>query len=482
VAVALHRTAHWGTAYWLALAVGSMVAVALSGVVEMLALALVAATITCAIFFPKARAPMLLLCVMFFPRAIEQNPDWSWVLSFREPSKDVKFPAQITLCDLAIVVCALSVIWPKLLHGKPILTYGNGWGWAYASVFFTSCVLAGGTYGMPYDAEFIAITNLLRGLFIWIVFMNAPQEEGSPWQMAVALGGLGVVACSTALMRYQSASQMSATEQWEARGEAFNMNANSFSALMLMLGLMGLSLFCLSKSKNQRLTGLGLFALCAVGIAISFSRASMGIFALAATVLMLGYNRRLLFVWLGVIGLAVTYVLTTPDVNGRIELLQGGMEATSDAARPLLYQQSLDMIGDHWELGVGPCRYFDAAAPYRFSQMTYLSHSHSLPLQVLVDTGVFGALFALLVFLAWARRGLTNLRKGLTDHPLRVGAALAIGAALLAQLSDSLLIDVRFFACFAAVMSLFLNAPVVAHAVTELAPQPKRKSLDRAAA
>lgn len=448
------------TGYWLLLAILVIPAAALYLPQEAFACTLIAASLTCSLFFPKARGAALFVTILLFPRALEFNAGWSWILSFREPAKDVKFPAQITMVDLALVVACLSSVWPKMLHRERVLSHANGWGWAYFGVFLCSTLLGGGTYGPPYDAEFIALSNFLRGLLLWLTLVNGEEGEGHAVRLSLAFALCAAISSASAVAKYFFGGPMTAGEQWEARGEAFNMNANSFSAMMVMAGAVGLGLLCLSKKRWEQWFGFGLFWIGAVGVGVALSRAGIAVFFLTATIMLSRHRRDLLLLWIAVLVAVVGYVMTTPDVNGRLQLFQSGVEATEDNVRGLVYEQSYGMFRDNWVLGVGPYRYFDASIPYIPTGIyRNVTHSHSLPMQVFVDTGIFGGALAFLVFLAWWRRGWSTLRMRLPDHPWRVGAAVGIVGALAMQLTDSLLLDVRFFACFALLLAILVTGP-----------------------
>ncbi len=520
MAIAVRRfrleTHHFAGLYWVLLAMAIMPLVALSDPMEFFGVALIIANLTAAFFFPKARAPLLLAAILLYPRTMEYNPAWSWVLSLREPAKDIRMPEVVSLLDLAVVVTALAVLLPKLYRREPIRSYGNGWGLAYGAVYFVCILFSFFRYNSPHDCEFIAATNFVRMLLVWLVFVNS-DEEGWTKRLSIGFFACGMIASLSGISRYVFSGPMTAGEQWEARAAPFNMNANSFAATMVMMGLFGAVLLCIGKVRWERWLGLALFVSSALGAGVSLSRSGIGIFALIATWLLFRYRKGLLLVWLGAVGMVVLWIATTPDVNGRIELFQSGVAVLEDDVRELIYQQTFSMLRHNWLMGVGPYRYYDASIPYvPTGIIRNLAHSHSMLLQPIMDAGVIGALFAWLVFFAFLRRARNALREtdpdatglltesrgsplmrpvsrpcpadatglltesrgnspgALTqrlgretgriaqlarggDHVWRVGAAYGLFGALIMQLTDANLIDYRFFGSFLALVAVLIG-------------------------
>jgi hypothetical protein len=449
---------HFTALYWLVLAAAIMPGVAFLKPIEFFALALAAATISSAFFFPTLRAPLLLVCVLLFPRTVEYDPNLSWVLGLREPAKDVRIVAGLSFLDLAIVVTGLSVVLPKLFQRRPILSHGGGWGLAFVGVYLCSTLLAAGHAGPPYDVCFVALVNLLRLLLVWVVFVNADLAKGNTQRLVLAFFLCGVVACCSGVTRYLFTGPVSVVEAWEARATPFNMNSNSFAATMMMLGVAGAVLLCVASARRDRLLGLALLLSAAAGTGVALSRAGIGIFVALVTWLFLRYRARYLLPWFVGLALVTVYVLTTPDVNGRIALFQSGARVMEDNVRGVVYQQTGSMIADNWVLGVGPYNYFDASIPHiPVGLVRNVAHAHSLPLELLVETGVFGALFGMLLFVTWLRRAGRFLRSGLPDHAWRLGAAYAIVGSLIFQITDSLMLDYRFAATWLALAAVLVT-------------------------
>lgn len=447
---ALHRThwspTRWAALYWVVVAATAMPCVAFLKPLEMLAAAVLVLATVAALVAPKLRAPAVILAIVLYPRTVEYDPTWSLVLSMREPSPDVRIPALVSPLDAALLLLALSVLVPAWYRRHRFEGYGSGWGFAFLGVLLCAAVLGGGRFGPPYDAEFLTAMNVLRVACAWTVLTASCSR-------ASRLSGLtflvcGLVVCASGAWNYLSASASgSAADAWYARGQAFNMNANSFSATMAMVGLLGLALATTATHRWERWVGFAAFATGTVGVGVALSRAGILLFALMVTVLLLTHRRRWVLPWLALIGLVVAYVMSAPEVNGRVALLQSGGEVLEDHARALIYPQALAMFEDNWLLGVGPYRFFDASLPYLpVGIFQFAAHAHSLPLQILVDTGVFGALFAGLFAVSLWRTGWRRLRTEKSGRAWRLGAFWAATAGLLMQLTDSLYLDYRFCA------------------------------------
>ncbi|GMV38066.1 MAG: hypothetical protein AMXMBFR61_25740 [Fimbriimonadales bacterium] len=437
---------HWAALFWIAVATTAMPCFAFLKPLEVLAAAVLLTALVAAFLAPSLRAPAAVLGIVFYPRAVEYDPSWSLVVSMREPSPDVRIPALVSPLDAALLLLALAVLLPTWYRRGRIEGYGSGWGLAFLGVLLCAALLGGGRFGPPYDAEFLAGMNVLRVACVWVVLTSACAQD--PRLPALTFLTCGLAVCASGAWNYLSASASgSAADAWYARGQAFNMNANSFSAAMVMVGLLGLTLAASGTRKWERWVGLAAFAIGAVGVAVALSRAGILLFALMVTALLLTHRRRWLLPWLGLVGILAAYVMSVPEVNGRVALLQSGGEVLEDHARALIYPQALEMFQDNWLLGVGPYRFFDASLPYLpVGIFQFAAHAHSLPLQILVDTGVFGALFAGLFALSLVRKGWRSVRAEQRHRAWRLGAFWAAAAGLLMQLTDSLYLDYRFCA------------------------------------
>ncbi|MEP0766794.1 MAG: O-antigen ligase family protein [Fimbriimonadia bacterium] len=436
----------WAALFWIAVAATAMPCVAFLKPLEVLATVVLLCALVATFLAPNLRAPAAIFGIVFYPRTVEYDPVWSLVLSMREPSPDVRIPALVSPLDAALLLLALSVLLPAWYRRSRIGSYGSGWGLAFLGVLLCAAVLGGGKFGPPYDAEFLAGMNLLRIACVWVVLTSACEQNPRLPGLTFLVCGLAV--CASGVWNYLSASTSgSAADVWYARGQAFNMNANSFSATMVMVGLLGLTLASIANRKWERWIGLAAFAIGAVGVAVALSRAGILLFALMVTALLLTHRRKWLLSWLVIVGIVVVYVLSVPEVNGRVALLQSGGEVLEDHARALIYPQALAMLQDNWLLGVGPYRFFDASIPYLpVGIFQFAAHAHSLPLQILVDTGVFGALFAGLFALSLVRRAWRTIHTEHSHRAWRIAGFWAAAAGLLLQLTDSLYLDYRFCA------------------------------------
>ena len=436
----------WAALFWIVVATTVMPCVAFLKPLELLAAGLVLLALVAAFLAPSLRAPAAILAIVIYPRTVEYDPTWSIVLSMRQPSPDVRIPALVSPLDAALLLLALSVLLPAWYRRRPLEGYGSGWGLAFLGVLLCAAVLGAGRFGPPYDAEFLTAVNILRVACMWVVLTSACSRARLLSGLAFLTCGLAV--CASGAWNYLSAfATGSAADVWYARGQAFNMNANSFSAAMVMVGLLGLSLAATASRRWERWVGLVAFATGTLGVSVALSRAGILLFALMVTALLLTHRRGWLIPWLVFIGLVVTFVISVPEFNGRVALLQSGGEVLEDHARALIYPQALAMIEDNWLLGVGPYRFFDASLPYLpVGIFQFAAHAHSLPLQLLVDTGVFGALFAGLFAVSLARRAWRTVRSEQREPAWRLGACWAASAGLLMQLTDSLYLDYRFCA------------------------------------
>ena len=112
--------------------------------------------------------------------------------------------------------------------------------------------------------------------------------------------------------------------------------------------------------------------------------------------------------------------------------------AVSGISRQEFLVTGLRILGDFAPFGSGVGTFQDLYRWYEDPAVvstTFVNHAHDDLLELLIETGVFG-LAALGLFLAWFVPRASRLWAGGRDHPVALGASVAIGVELLHSLVD----------------------------------------------
>ena len=156
------------------------------------------------------------------------------------------------------------------------------------------------------------------------------------------------------------------------------------------------------------------------------------------------YQKRWLLV-LGLLLIAFTLLILAAShvelVRIRLESLLAGREDTSNNFRITVWLTALQMIGDRPWLGIGPGNAaFNIIYPlYQETRFNALS-AYSVPLEILIETGVPGLLAALGLAITAMRRGLHSMT--ISESPIElpaIASLAALGAMSVQGLTDTIL-------------------------------------------
>ncbi len=187
-------------------------------------------------------------------------------------------------------------------------------------------------------------------------------------------------------------------------------NPNNFAeAIVLILPFVYALIIC-SEKKISKLIFLFVFAICAIALAMSYSRSCYVAFAIATFVFALLYDWRLL------LPLCIIALLTIPflpaSVTNRI-LTIGSMQDSSNAYRTYLWDGVLKLVR-HTGLsgiGIGPEAFAKAYPPFASIWAEKAPHSHMLYLELLVELGVVGVLGFLTFMFHSIKKGLATYNR-----------------------------------------------------------------------
>src|SRR5690348_2159630 len=185
---------------------------------------------------------------------------------------------------------------------------------------------------------------------------------------------------------------------------------------------------------KERIVGAAMFAIVAVGLLVSFSRASYLAVAVLAFVLVMSAQTPRHRLW-AVGGLAVLglIVLEIPFVNQRFQTL-----ANSVANRDALYREAVEMLSQRPILGAGLDGFAVRVAPFRPPGAIVHIYPHDVWLTTWSEIGLAGVVVFALIVIALIVRGARNLGSARDlSRPLLWGSVGALVLFVVHGLFDS---------------------------------------------
>lgn len=288
---------------------------------------------------------------------------------------------------------------------------------------------------------------------------------------------LGVVTCASVLL---GAIQLAGGEASPAYlykrnsvgvATGFFTNPNHFGTLMLMvvplLAALLAAEFDRRRSRKQTsavvIAAVGMLILLIVGIVITRSLAAIGLSVpvAAASFFVVRWRHKRVPVWvLPLVGIVTAAALVIVVIEPFDNDLTSSSARTEQLSRYTKYVRTLDGISDFMPIGTGigttPFVYHLYEDPAKTTR-TYASHTHSDPLELMLDGGGAGLLLMLLFVVGWGWRTVAIWRSADIDGFTRA-ATIASAAAMAHSFVDYPLRSTADAAVFAAMLALMAGA------------------------
>jgi O-antigen ligase len=258
---------------------------------------------------------------------------------------------------------------------------------------------------------------------------------------------------------------------------------NRYAQVMLMLVPIGFMTFAVVRRVWLRLAALGATALCAMAMALTFSRgAAVGAVVVAAAMVVLRIIR-IRYVLAG-LGIAAVVFLAIPEYGTRVltlasvsDIFSEGVASNADnslLSRATENLTAINVFADHPVVGVGPGQFSDYYREYAdeigLSVRAQDREAHSLYLGLAAEAGIVGAgafFTAVVVTLV----GLERARRRAKDRPELAVIAAGFLLALIAYLASGLFLHLSYARYFWLMLALGAAAAVlVQQAVAETGP------------
>ena len=187
-------------------------------------------------------------------------------------------------------------------------------------------------------------------------------------------------------------------------------NPNVFGAYFLLVIPFALAAVFAVKEKMLRIIALAVLAVMALVLGLTFSRGAYLGIVIAVAVFLVLLDRRMIF--LGMFALIAAYFILPDAILTRF-LSIGNMEDTSTAYRVSIWLATLDMIGDHLILGIGPgLGTWQMTYPLYAFAAAVAHHSHMLFLQILTELGLVGFFLFLVIVYQFYKNGFVAFLQG----------------------------------------------------------------------
>ena len=334
----------------------------------------------------------------------------------------------------------------------------------------------------PYDTISAALA-LLPPLAVLggVIILRAYSRTG------VAIAVLAAAMLGLVLGAAQVGSPIASGEQYYLQPEVnagtpsgFFANPNHMATLLLVAFPFAAALLESGLARDgrsadtRRVAGGGCaMAVLIVGMLFNRSLAGWGLMlpvAMASVAMILPARRkRVVAISAGVVMLALALLLVSPTMRAKIN----GDAATSVSTRQEYVATSVAVARAYAPFGAGIGTF---AKVYRMKEdprgvdaTIFVNHAHDDYVELLVETGVPGAVLMLLFLCWWGRAALTMLRSPSADHYARAGA-IAAAAILLHSLVDFPLRTSAISACLALSIGLMLVSRRRARSAGDIRP------------
>lgn len=335
--------------------------------------------------------------------------------------------------------------------------------------------------GMPLPAMPISLMpNRTLAALLWLlpplaVLLGMLRLGG--FNIRLLVWCLGAVSCVSVLL---GAVQLAGGEASPAYlyernsvgvATGFFTNPNHFGTLMLMVVPLLAAVLAaeFDRRRNHKQTSaiimvaVAMLALLLVGIVITRSLAAIGLSVpvAAASFFIVRWRHKRVPIWvLPLVGIATAAALVTSVVEPFDNDLTSSSARTEQLSRYTKYVRTLDAIGDFMPMGSGigtmPFVYHLYENPTETIR-TYASHTHSDPLEVVLDAGLPGLLLLVLFAVGWSWRTIAIWRSPDTDGFTRA-ATIASAAAMAHSFVDYPLRSTADAAVFVAMLALMAGA------------------------
>jgi O-antigen ligase len=249
----------------------------------------------------------------------------------------------------------------------------------------------------------------------------------------------------------------------------FFSNANHMATLLVVSVPFLAGLYMTARSKGgsaDRSAGLfamlgGFFCLVVVGLFINASLAGLGLMVpvSGASILMMMRKRKPPLWSLGVLALLTAASLSLVFSNRLDNNLFGAGSDTDVVSRYTTFTVSAEAAKDYFPFGSGVGTFQGVYRMYEDAERvttTYINHVHSDWIEIVLETGIFGAAVLILFLIWWLRRTVSIWKAPDPDYLARA-ATIASAAIIAHSLVDYPLRTAAISAVFAACCALMAN-------------------------
>lgn len=240
-------------------------------------------------------------------------------------------------------------------------------------------------------------------------------------------GGYGLYQFSRGIETQSGWLDKEAAKSIQTRAFSVFDNPNMFAAYLAFLVPAAAYFFLNAKRWTSRLVVFALGVLLAGGLAVTYTRGAWLASAIALLILGLLRDRKVLLLMLLV--MVAAPLLFPATIVDRVATI-GSLDDSSNLYRITIWKAALLMVKDYWASGVGlgPVPFALIYPLYEIAG-TPTVHTHSLYLQIMVETGVLGLLIFLWLLRAVFKEGLT-----VSGNRYHSGITTALVAGLAGQM------------------------------------------------
>ena len=361
-----------------------------------------------------------------------------------------------------LVLIILSSFIVKLIRGKRILKFeiiDISVLFFGIIILFSGTISAGGHSGLE---EVLLTCGLMTGYFLVVNMMRTRR-----WikRCIGALVSSGTIVAMIGVFQY--ASGIVSNKAWldteyffDIKGRVVSLFDNPNVLAIYLIMILPFAMYMMIQASRGRAKLLGLISVISIMLCIIFtwSRGAWLAAILSITLFLLIYSKKTVrYLFLGGLTLPFVAFFLPQSIVRRFASI-GDISDSSTLYRVYTWKGSIRIVGDYFFSGIGYGEHaYQAIYPqYAYAGIESAQHSHSLPLQIIIGTGIIGLVaFAIIIFL-FAQMNFEHIRdtKDISGKLIVSAALCSIAAALVFGLFDYTWYSYRIFFMFWVVLAI----------------------------
>ncbi len=437
--------------------------------------ALLAALYVCAFLFNHVEHYAALLLVLAVPAALVSgiSARAGVILVAGTPALDsfaiiATEPQVVTVFQVVLVAALAGAVWRFARKPRARAIRITTWDLGILLFLLATVISLPFSHAFAVSAVGVVETAVLVGMYLFLSVMASERASWEDLTLAVILtsGFSAIVAIGQAVVpRFPVPlleSHATGNAAIGSRVSGFFANPNSLALMLVLATVLAVEAAIRSASAARRISYGLVSVICAVGLAVTYSREAFVGLAVAVVALVLFASRtaRARLAAFLVLVVVAGALLALPGVRDRARSILGFASDPSAMDRVYLSEVSLKMFADHPLTGIGMSAFMASYPSYKDARVTIspVPNGHQLPFDIPAQTGVVGLLAELLMVGALVL--VISKAPGLARERMPVAGIAAALAFFVMSFVNQFYFAESFWITLALVGAIFRGVPI----------------------